>query len=67
MEADLAKRSPKKVKVNYIPVTTQTREPFMDNGTIDLLIATYTINDERKVYAISTLNTMTKSVFNTRY
>lgn len=43
-----------KVKVNYIPVTTQTREPLMDNGTIDLLIGTYTINDERKAsYAIS--------------
>ena len=42
------------MKVNYIPVTTQTREPLMDNGTIDLLIGTYTINDERKAsYAIS--------------
>ena len=57
MEVDLAKKIAKelKVKVNYIPVTTQTREPLMDNGTIDLLIATYTINDERKAsYAIST-------------
>ncbi|MFR3615779.1 MAG: transporter substrate-binding domain-containing protein, partial [Streptococcus salivarius] len=56
MEVDLAKKIAKelKVKVNYIPVTTQTREPLMDNGTIDLLIATYTINDERKAsYAIS--------------
>lgn len=56
MEIDLAKKIAKelKVKVNYIPVTTQTREPLMDNGTIDLLIATYTINDERKAsYAIS--------------
>ena len=57
MEVDLAKKiaDELKVKVNYIPVTTQTREPLMDNGTIDLLIATYTINDERKAsYAIST-------------
>ena len=36
----------------------------MDNGTIDLLIATYTINDERKAsYAISTLTTWTKIGF----
>ena len=57
MEVDLAKKiaDELKVKVNYIPVTTQTREPLMDNGIIDLLIATYTINDERKAsYAIST-------------
>ena len=57
MEVDLAKKiaDELKVKVNYIPVTTQTREPLMDNGTIDLLIATYTINDERKAsYAMST-------------
>ena len=57
MEVDLAKKiaDELKVKVNYIPVTTQTREPLMDNGTIDLLIAPYTINDERKAsYAIST-------------
>lgn len=56
MEVDLAKKiaDELKVKVNYIPVTTQTREPLMDNGTIDLLIGTYTINDERKAsYAIS--------------
>ena len=56
MEVDLAKKiaDELKVKVNYIPVTTQTREPLMDNGTIDILIATYTINDERKAsYAIS--------------
>ena len=56
MEVDLAKKIAKelKVKVNYIPVTTQPRETLMDNGTIDLLIATYTINDERKAsYAIS--------------
>ena len=56
MEVDLAKKiaDELKVKVNYIPVTTQTREPLMDNGTIDLLIATYTITDERKAsYAMS--------------
>ena len=47
MEVDLAKKiaDELKVKVNYIPVTTQTREPLMDNGTIDLLIGTYTISN----------------------
>ena len=57
MEVDLAKKiaDELKVKVNYIPVTTQTREALMDNGTIDMLIATYTITDERKAsYAMST-------------
>ena len=57
MEIDLAKKIAKelKVKVNFIAVTPQTREALMDNGTIDMLIATYTINDERKAsYAIST-------------
>ena len=57
MEIDLAKKIAKelKVKVNFTAVTPQTREALMDNGTIDMLIATYTINDERKAsYAIST-------------
>ena len=43
-----------KVKVNFTAVTPQTREALMDNGTIDMLIATYTITDERKAsYAMS--------------
>ena len=57
MEIDLAKKIAKelKVKVNFIAVTPQTREALMDNGTIDMLIATYTITDERKAsYAMST-------------
>ena len=56
MEIDLAKKIAKelKVKVNFIAVTPQTREALMDNGTIDMLIATYTITDERKAsYAMS--------------
>ena len=56
MEIDLAKKIAKelKVKVNFTAVTPQTREALMDNGTIDMLIATYTITDERKAsYAIS--------------
>ena len=57
MEVDLAKKIAKelKVKVNFTAVTPQTREALMDNGTIDMLIATYTITDERKAsYAMST-------------
>ena len=57
MEIDLAKKIAKelKVKVNFTAVTPQTREALMDNGTIDMLIATYTITDERKAsYAMST-------------
>ncbi|MGT2906418.1 transporter substrate-binding domain-containing protein [Streptococcus dentiloxodontae] len=56
MEIDLAKKIADKlgVKVEFTPVTAQTREALMDNGTIDLLIATYTITEERQAsYAIS--------------
>ena len=56
MEIDLAKKIAKelKVKVNFTAVTPQTREALMDNGTIDMLIATYTITDDRKAsYAMS--------------
>lgn len=56
MEIDLAKKIAKElnVKVNFTAVTPQTREALMDNGTIDMLIATYTITDERKAsYAMS--------------
>ena len=56
MEIDLAEKIAKelKVKVNFTAVTPQTREALMDNGTIDMLIATYTITDERKAsYAMS--------------
>ena len=56
MEIDLAMKIAKelKVKVNFTAVTPQTREALMDNGTIDMLIATYTITDERKAsYAMS--------------
>lgn len=56
MEVDLAKKIAKKlgVKVAYTAVTAQTREALLDNGQIDILIATYTITDERKAsFAIS--------------
>ncbi|MEX2805063.1 transporter substrate-binding domain-containing protein [Streptococcus sp. H31] len=56
MEIDIAKKIAAElgVKVEYVPVTTQTREPLMDNGQIDILIATYTITEERQAnYSIS--------------
>ncbi|AXQ79081.1 glutamine ABC transporter substrate-binding protein [Streptococcus chenjunshii] len=56
MEIDIAQRiaADLGVKVEYVAVTTQTREPLMDNGQIDILIATYTITEERQAnYSIS--------------
>lgn len=50
MEIDIAKKLADQLDVNveYIPVTTQTREPLMDNGQVDLVIATYTITEQRQ-------------------
>ncbi|CCW39720.1 Glutamine ABC transporter, periplasmic glutamine-binding protein (TC 3.A.1.3.2) [Streptococcus agalactiae ILRI005] len=56
MEIDIAKKIAKSlgVKPIFVPTTAQTREPLMDNGQIDILIATYTITPERKAnYNIS--------------
>ncbi len=54
MEIDLAKAIAKKIlgdetKVNLSPVTAKTRGPLLDNGELDLVIATFTITDERKL------------------
>lgn len=50
MEIDLAKKIADTlgVKVQYTAVTAQTREALLDNGQTDIMIATYTINDQRK-------------------
>lgn len=50
LEADLAKKIADSlgVKVNYVPVSAQTRGPLLDNGQVDLVLATFTITDERK-------------------
>ncbi|MGT2887647.1 transporter substrate-binding domain-containing protein [Streptococcus didelphis] len=56
MEIDLAKKIAKSldVKVDFVPVTAQTREALLDNGQIDIIIATYTITPERqKNYSFS--------------
>ena len=50
LEIDIAKKIAKElgVKINYVPVTAQTRGPLLDNGQADMVIATFTITDERK-------------------
>jgi glutamate transport system substrate-binding protein len=35
--------------VNFIETISSNREPFIENGEVDLVIATYTINDARKL------------------
>jgi putative glutamine transport system substrate-binding protein len=36
-------------KVAFTPVTAKTRGPLLDNGDIDLVIATFTVTEERKL------------------
>jgi putative glutamine transport system substrate-binding protein len=53
MEIDLAKIIAKKIlgdenKIDVQGVTAKTRGPLLDNGEIDLVIATFTITEERK-------------------
>lgn len=36
------------VDVEFVEAVSKNREPFIQNGTVDLVIATYTINDKRK-------------------
>jgi glutamate transport system substrate-binding protein len=36
------------VEVELVEAVSKNREPFLQNGTVDLVIATYTINDTRK-------------------
>jgi glutamate transport system substrate-binding protein len=35
-------------KVNFTEAQSINREPFLQNGTVDIVVATYTINDTRK-------------------
>jgi len=53
MEIDLARRIAKEIlgdesKVQFTGVNAKTRGPALDNGEIDLVIATFTITEERK-------------------
>ncbi|MFF2370389.1 glutamate ABC transporter substrate-binding protein [Agromyces sp. NPDC058110] len=35
-------------KINWVETVSANREPFIESGQVDLVVATYTINDERK-------------------
>ena len=35
-------------KINFVEAVSKNREPFIQNGTVDVVVATYTINDTRK-------------------
>ncbi|MGT2933306.1 transporter substrate-binding domain-containing protein [Streptococcus catagoni] len=50
MEIDIAKKIAKSlgVKADFTAVTAQTREALLDNGQLDIIIATYTITPERQ-------------------
>ncbi len=50
MEIDIARKIAKSlgVKIEFTAVTAQTREAVMDNGQVDIVIATYTITPERQ-------------------
>jgi len=53
VEIDLAKRIAKEIigdesKIELVGVNAKTRGPALDNGEIDLVIATFTITEERK-------------------
>jgi glutamate transport system substrate-binding protein len=34
--------------IEYVTTVSSNREPFIENGTVDVVVATYTINDDRK-------------------
>lgn len=53
LEIDLARALAQKIlndptKIELVPVTAKTRGPLLDNGEVDMVIATFTITDERK-------------------
>lgn len=52
-EIDLAKEVSKKIfgspdRIEFTPVTAKNRGPFLKNDKIDIVIATFTVTDERK-------------------
>ncbi|MDG4514289.1 transporter substrate-binding domain-containing protein [Streptococcus suis] len=51
MEIDIARKIADElgVDIEFTPVTAQTRGPLLDNGQVDMVIATFTITDERKL------------------
>ncbi len=51
LEIDIARKIAEElgVDIEFTPVTAQTRGPLLDNGQVDLVIATFTITEERKL------------------
>ncbi len=51
MEIDIARKIADElgVEIEFTPVTAQTRGPLLDNGQVDMVIATFTITEERKL------------------
>lgn len=51
MEIDIARKIADElgVDIEFTSVTAQTRGPLLDNGQVDLVIATFTITEERKL------------------
>ena len=50
MEVEIAKKVAAElgVDIEFTPVTAQTRSALLDNGQLDMVIATFTITEERK-------------------
>ena len=48
MEIDIARAIADElgVEIEFTPVTAQTRGPLLDNGQVDIVIATFTITEE---------------------
>ena len=36
------------MKIEFVEAVSKNREPFLQDGTVDMVVATYTINDTRK-------------------
>lgn len=59
-EVDIAKMLAKQIlgsdsKVKLVPVNAKTRGPMIDNGSVDVVVATFTITDKRKkIYNFTT-------------
>lgn len=51
MEIEIARKIADElgVDIEFTPVTAQTRGPLLDNGQVDMVIATFTITEERKL------------------
>jgi glutamate transport system substrate-binding protein len=54
-DVDIAKRLAEAIfgaggsdKVEFVEAVSKNREPYIQNGTVDIVVATYTINDTRK-------------------